>query len=155
MTVKIHGKDYKTVAERLNELKIETSGKYNLATDIIQFSEQFVVMKATIEIPDRGIFNGHAYERQDSSHINKAAYIENAETSAIGRALAAAGYSGTEFCSADELVGKLSAQTNTNNTPVEQQSTQPQSEGKCSDCGKEVKGNYSRCWVCNEKSKQS
>lgn len=149
MTVNIHGKQYKTVAERINELQKDTSGKYSLFTDIVEFSDQHIVMKARLEIQDRGSFNGHAFERQDSSHINKAAYIENAETSAIGRALAAAGYSGTEFCSADELVSKLSAQTN------KESIQKPQSEvNTCSDCGKEVKGNYSKCYGCNQKSKQ-
>ena len=30
---------------------------------------------------------GHAYEKEDSSFINKTSYIENCETSAVGRAL--------------------------------------------------------------------
>lgn len=35
---------------------------------------------------------GHAYEKEDSSFINKTSYIENCETSAVGRALGMAGF---------------------------------------------------------------
>ena len=47
------------------------------------------------------------------SKINETSALENCETSAIGRALASAGYLGSEFASADELVGALNKQ----NTP--------------------------------------
>ena len=35
---------------------------------------------------------GHAYEKENSSFINKTSYIENCETSAVGRALAMLGF---------------------------------------------------------------
>lgn len=35
---------------------------------------------------------GHAYEKEGSSNINKTSYIENCETSAVGRALGMAGF---------------------------------------------------------------
>ena len=35
---------------------------------------------------------GHAYEKESSSFINKTSYIENCETSAVGRALGMAGF---------------------------------------------------------------
>ena len=113
MPVKIHGKDYKTVAERVTEFHNEHSDKnISIVTEIIQFKDDIVVMKAAVKIGDN-VFTGHAIEDKTSSRINEHNYIECAETSCIGRALASAGYLGSEFASADELVGALNKQ----NTP--------------------------------------
>ena len=113
MPVKIHGKDYKTVAERVTEFHNEHNDKnISIITEIIQFKDDIVVMKAAIKIGDN-VFTGHAIEDKTSSKINEYNYIECAETSCIGRALASAGYLGSEFASADELVGALNKQ----NTP--------------------------------------
>jgi hypothetical protein len=47
---------------------------------------------------------GHAYEKENSSFINKTSYIENCETSAIGRALGMAGFGiDTSIASAEEV----------------------------------------------------
>ena len=109
MPVKIHGKDYKTVAERLNDLN-KKYPKYSLNTDIVSMEGTRVVVKATIDIEEKGVFSGHAYEDESKGRINSTSHIENAETSAIGRALASAGFGGTEFASADELANALHQQ---------------------------------------------
>ena len=47
---------------------------------------------------------GHAYEREGSTFINKTSYIENCETSAVGRALGMAGFGiDTSMASAEEV----------------------------------------------------
>ena len=112
MPVKIHGKDYKTVAERVTEFHNEHKDNKSILTEIIQFKDGIVVVKAVVKIGE-SIFCGHAYEELGSSKINETSALENCETSAIGRALASAGYLGSEFASADELVGALNKQ----NTP--------------------------------------
>ena len=112
MSVKIHGKDYKTVAERVTEFHKDHKDSKSILTEIIQFKDGIVVVKAVVKIGE-GIFCGHAYEELGSSPINTTSALENCETSAIGRALASAGYLGSEFASADELVGALNKQ----NTP--------------------------------------
>ena len=112
MPVKIHGKDYKTVAERVTEFHNDHKDKKSIITEIIQFKDGIVVVKAVIKIGE-DVFCGHAYEDVGSSPINTTSALENCETSAIGRALASAGYLGSEFASADELVGALNKQ----NTP--------------------------------------
>ena len=112
MPVKIHGKDYKTVAERVAEFHNEHKDNKSILTEIIQFKDGIVVVKAVVKIGE-SIFCGHAYEELGSSKINETSALENCETSAIGRALASAGYLGSEFASADELVGALNKQ----NTP--------------------------------------
>ena len=112
MSVKIHGKDYKTVAERVTEFHKEHKDNKSIITEIIQFKDGIVVVKAVVKIAE-DVFCGHAYEELGSSPINTTSALENCETSAIGRALASAGYLGSEFASADELVGALNKQ----NTP--------------------------------------
>ena len=109
MPVNIHGKEYKTVAERLSEVSSDTKGKYSLKTKVIGDVNGTVLIKATLEL-ERGTFVGHAYEREDAGYINKTSHVENCETSAIGRALASAGYAGSEFASADEVANAITQQ---------------------------------------------
>ena len=109
MPVNIHGKEYKTVAERLVELAEHTEGKYSLKTHIIGDVTETVLIRATLEL-ERGTFVGHAYEKEDAGYINKTSHVENCETSAIGRALASAGYAGSEFASADEVANAIKQQ---------------------------------------------
>ena len=54
-------------------------------------------MEATVGFVDengnvRNLGHGTAYEKENSSFINKTSYIENCETSAVGRALGMAGF---------------------------------------------------------------
>ena len=109
MPVNIHGKEYKTVAERLSEVSSDTKGKYSLLTEVLGDVNGTVLIIATLEL-ERGTFVGHAYEREDAGYINKTSHVENCETSAIGRALASAGYAGSEFASADEVANAITQQ---------------------------------------------
>jgi hypothetical protein len=131
MPVDIKGKQYKTVAERIIELHSNTNGQYSINTEIINDDIlKHVLIRATLSIPviaaqpthadvtgsalaykKWNTFTGHAYEKQGAGFINKTSHIENAETSAIGRALASAGYlGGTEFASAEEVANAVTQQ---------------------------------------------
>ena len=112
MPVKIHGREYSTVAERIQQLHAATAGKYSIATEIVSWDDQRIVMRASLEIADCGSYMGHAYEDEKSSQINKTSALENCETSAIGRALAAAGYGGGEYASANEVSNAIHQQQN-------------------------------------------
>jgi hypothetical protein len=102
--VNIHGKQYKTVAARVNDFRESFGPGYGLLTEIVHADKEVVRMKALIVNPEGAVVaTGHAEEYRDSSKINKTSALENAETSAIGRALAAFGLGGTEFASADEV----------------------------------------------------
>ena len=118
MPVNIHGKQYKTVAERLNELNSDEV-KYSLVTEIISWEKEVIVMKATLKF-DGQKFTGHSYEKENTTNINRTSALENCETSCIGRALASAGYGGEEFASADELVNALAQQQEPNKTKTSQ-----------------------------------
>ena len=110
MPVQIHGKEYKTVAERINDLNEATKGDYSLNTEILSIDESietYVVIKASLKIGEN-VYTGHAYEVFGSSNINKTSHVENCETSAVGRALAFAGYGGSEIASADEVANAIS-----------------------------------------------
>jgi hypothetical protein len=62
-------------------------------------------MKATIlNEQGRVLATGHSEEYRADGKINATSALENSETSAIGRALAALGLGGTEFATADEVV---------------------------------------------------
>lgn len=103
--IKIHGKDYMTVAERLNLIATEYKD-YELTSEIIKLSDTACCIRATLKLGDR-IFNGLALEEKQSSYINKTSFVENCETSAWGRAMAAAGYAGAEIASAEEVANAV------------------------------------------------
>ena len=109
MPVTIHGKEYLTVAERLDMMNKKTKGNYGINTELLKFEGGCVIIKATLTIGEY-VYTGIAMEEAGSSKINETSFVEVCETSAIGRSLASASYHGSEFCSADELVTALGQQ---------------------------------------------
>ena len=109
MPINIHGKSYKTVAERVNEIH-ETEKGFSIETELISWVDGVVIMKATITKENGTRFTGFAYENEKSGQINRTSALENCETSAIGRALAAAGYGGSEYASANEVQNAIHQQ---------------------------------------------
>jgi len=102
-TVRIHNKEYETVASRLNRFREEHNLNLSVITEIIEITEEKVVVKALIKDKDVVIATGHAEEKRGSSNINRTSALENAETSAVGRALAFVGYAGSDIVSAEEV----------------------------------------------------
>lgn len=108
--VTIHGKQYQTVALRVGKFR-EKHPSHTLLTEIVSRDEEFVVMVAKIlDESGRLIATGHSEEKRSASQINRTSALENAETSAIGRALAAFGLGGTEFATADEVANAIAQQ---------------------------------------------
>ena len=108
--VNIHGKSYQTVALRVKNFREKHPG-FTLSTEVLHRDAEIVVMKASI-LDDAGrlIATGHSEEKRGASTINKTSALENAETSAIGRALAAFGLGGTEFATADKVANAITQQ---------------------------------------------
>jgi len=106
--VSLKGKKYTTVAVRMDLFR-RNFGAWGIETDIVNFSHTKgdpVVMRAAIKDEfGRIIATGHAFEIVGQGNVNSTAALENAETSAIGRALAACGLHGGEFASINEIDG--------------------------------------------------
>jgi hypothetical protein len=102
--VNIRGKEYHTVSKRVSDFREKFGLSHGITTEILG-NDEIVTIRATITDRSDGfvVATGTAEERRGSSQINKTSALENAETSAIGRALAALGIGGTEFASADDV----------------------------------------------------
>lgn len=111
--VSIHGKQYLTVANRINTFRADHPD-WMIATEVVSADDERVVMKATIATPGGQIVStGYAEEVRSASAINRTSALENAETSAVGRALAFYGLAGTEIASADEVANAIKQQNTT------------------------------------------
>jgi len=86
-TVDIKGKKYVEVHERVKYFR-DNFKDWTIETEIKSIESGVCIIKAII-LNENGIIKstGHAYEKENSSFINKTSYIENCETSAVGRAL--------------------------------------------------------------------
>ena len=103
--VEIHGKIYLTVARRIDDFrKSEEFKGWSIETELVSAEDSMVVMKSTIRDGDgKVVATGYAEENRSFGKINKTSALENAETSAVGRALAFLGLGGSEIASADEV----------------------------------------------------
>ena len=108
--VNIRGKEYQTVALRVQKFR-EAHPDWSLTSEVLFRDEDCVVMKSIIaDETGRILATGHAEEYRKSSQINGTSALENAETSAHGRSLAALGIGGTEFASANEVQNAIHQQ---------------------------------------------
>jgi hypothetical protein len=106
-TIDIKGKKYVTVNERLIYFR-EKYPEHSLISEIVELTDDRVVIKASISFGGLVYATGMAYEDKDSTFINKTSFIENCETSAWGRALANFGIGIEEsVASADEVVNAV------------------------------------------------
>lgn len=113
-TTDIKGKEYAEVNQRIKAFRmIYPTG--TIATELISNENGVCIFKATVGFSENGGFftlgMGTAYEKEGSSFINKTSYIENCETSAIGRALGMAGFGiDTSIASAEEVANAMTQQ---------------------------------------------
>jgi hypothetical protein len=108
--VNIRGKEYQTVALRVQKFR-EAHPDWSMISEVLFRDSECVVMKSIIaDETGRVLATGHAEEYRNASQINGTSALENAETSAHGRALAALGIGGTEFASANEVQNAIHQQ---------------------------------------------
>jgi len=127
--IMIHGTPYKTVAKRVEEFRaqyrIDDGWSIETAREDGREDPNVIVFVARIVDPaGKVVAVGHAEERRDANKINRTSALEVCETSAIGRALASAGYAGSEYASADEVINAIAQQQRPTRAPVVQKPLQ-------------------------------
>lgn len=108
--IDIKGKPYAQVHERVMAFRsIYPNGR--IETTIERLDVDLCVIKATVKDEEGGILStGYASENKNSSYINKTSYVENCETSAVGRALGLAGFGINAGIASAEEVTKAEAE---------------------------------------------
>ena len=106
-TINIKGKNYVMVNERIKAFRENFKG-YSLLSEVVEMTDISCTIKATILNDKREpVATGFAREVVGKTPINKFAFVENAETSAWGRALGNFGIGIDDaICTAEELVYK-------------------------------------------------
>lgn len=114
-TTNIKGKEYAEVNQRIKAFR-QLYPEGFIKTEILSNENGVVVMKAivgwyTADGSEIVLATGTAYEKETSSYINKTSYIENCETSAVGRALGMIGFGiDTSVASAEEVENAINNQ---------------------------------------------
>lgn len=121
-TTPIKNKNYATVDQRIKAFRmVYPTG--TIETEMLANDNGVCIFKASIyanitrttetELVDERVLlgTGTAYEKEASTFINKTSYIENCETSAVGRALAMVGFGiDTGVASAEEVENAINNQ---------------------------------------------
>ena len=104
----VKGKGYVQVNERIKGFR-QLFPNGCIETEIIEMGEGVVTMKAIVSDGEGHVLGtGLAQEKESASFINKTSYIENCETSAVGRALGFVGIGvDGSMASADEVANAI------------------------------------------------
>lgn len=110
----IKGREYTEVHQRIKAFRMLYPEGF-IINEIVSDNDGVVVMKTTVGYYDDGkqiiLATGHAFEREGSTQINRTSHLENAETSACGRALGMLGIGiDTSVASAEEVGNAIAQQ---------------------------------------------
>ena len=109
-TTNIKGKDYAEVNQRIKAFRMLYPEGF-IETSLISNENGVCVFQAVVGNGENILGTGTAYEKEGSTFINKTSYIENCETSAVGRALGMAGFGiDTSVASAEEVQNAIANQ---------------------------------------------
>ena len=131
-TTDINGKEYAEVNQRIKAFRmiypqgaIKTNMKSNengvciFEANIYEYYIQEMGLMFNNNIKSKLLATGTAYEKENSTFINKTSYIENCETSAVGRALGMCGFGiDTSVASAEEVQNEIANQKKEEKTTV-------------------------------------
>ena len=106
-TIKIHNNDYATVALRIGILRRNLGTAATIQTAILHQDDKKVIVRSEVFIDGKLVSTGLAEELRAASRINQTSALENAETSAVGRALAMLGLTNDKIASAEEVSGAI------------------------------------------------
>lgn len=121
-TTDIKGKNYAEVNQRVKAFRmVYPTGGIN--TKIEQIADGVCIITAEVGFWEDDKYyilgTGTAYEKENSTFINKTSYIENCETSAVGRALGFAGFGiDTSIASVEEVQTAMANQEEKKVTPL-------------------------------------
>ena len=110
-TTDIKGKEYAEVNQRIKAFRMVYPNG-SIRTEMISNENGVCIFKASVFDEEGNLLGtGTAYEKEDSSFINKTSYIENCETSAVGRALGMCGFGiDVSVASAEEVQNAINNQ---------------------------------------------
>ena len=122
ITTDIKGKDYAEVNQRVKAFRMVYPTGF-IKTNLIGNQDGVCIFEAKVGYYNDAVYEnkqfkeeivlatGTAYEKENSTFINKTSYIENCETSAVGRALGMAGFGiDTSIASAEEVQNAINNQ---------------------------------------------
>lgn len=117
-TIDVKGKGYVQVNDRVKAFRKVCPGGC-ISTEIVSLDNGVVTMRAMITDEDGKLLGtGLAQEKETSSFINKTSFIENCETSAVGRALGFVGIGiDGSMASAEEVANAIANQNSTEVKP--------------------------------------
>lgn len=111
-SIDVKGKQYAEVNQRIKAFRMVCPNG-TISTEIIELSGDRCVMKATVSDCGNILGTGTAYEIEGNTFINKTSFIENCETSAVGRALGMCGFGiDTSIASFEEVSNAIENQKN-------------------------------------------
>ena len=114
-TGRVIAKDYAEVNQRIKAFR-QCYPEGFIRTQMLSNEDGVCVFRAEVGYYDSGIVSiilgtGTAYEKETSSFINQTSYIENCETSAVGRALGMCGFGiDTSVASYEEVANAIKNQ---------------------------------------------
>lgn len=152
-TTDIKGKQYSEVSQRIKAFRlVHPSGC--ITTEIIDMDNGIVTMKASVfDEQNHLLGTGFAQEKENSSFINKTSYIENCETSAIGRALGMCGYGvDVSVASAEEVQNAIHNQQMDEKKLGELSKAYTEFRTKLTNLGCDFRSDETNTWIC-EKAK--
>ena len=110
-TINIKGKEYVPVSERVKEFHAKYPD-FTVLTELVELTADSVVMVAKVYDPDgKVVADGWAQEDRNASTLNKTSFVENCQTSAVGRAIGFFGIGiDASMASADEVANAIDRQ---------------------------------------------
>jgi len=136
--VDIKGKKYVLVSDRIIFFN-DTYKKGMIQTKLVSYEGKKIVMQAKVTpevtTPDR-YFTGWSQEVEGDGMVNKTSALENAETSAVGRALAMMGIGVIDSIASIDEINKATNRGQVSYTPVDQSKVDGK---KCEACGADMR----------------
>lgn len=115
------GKTYLMVVHRIEILRNVFGLELGIKTELIHHDSERVIVSAKIIDCNGMIYgSGLAEEYRNDGNVNATSAVENAESSAIGRALASLGLHGGEYPTADEMNKALNSNRKSMKEPIAQ-----------------------------------